>query len=37
MMQLAEKYSSPESPKFINGVLDAIMREVAPNPGPAGA
>lgn len=37
MMQLAEKYSSPESPKFINGVLDAVMREVAPGSGSAGA
>ena len=35
MMQLAERYSSPESPKFVNGVLDAIMRDVAPDPHPA--
>jgi len=25
-LQLAEKYSTTESPRFINGVLDALMR-----------
>lgn len=28
MIRLAEKYATPESPRFINGVLDAVMREV---------
>lgn len=27
MMRLAERYGTPESPRFINGVLDAVMRE----------
>lgn len=27
-IQLAEKYGSNESPRFINGVLDALMRRV---------
>ena len=26
MMHLAERYSTPESPRFVNGVLDAAMR-----------
>ncbi|MEX0907188.1 MAG: transcription antitermination factor NusB [Gemmatimonadota bacterium] len=26
-LQLGEKYSTAESPRFINGVLDALMRE----------
>ena len=26
-LQLAEKYSTAESPRFINGVLDAVMRD----------
>lgn len=26
MLRLAEKYSTPESPRFVNGVLDAVMR-----------
>jgi N utilization substance protein B len=30
MMQLAEKYGTYESPRFVNGVLDAVMRQVAP-------
>jgi N utilization substance protein B len=30
MMQLAEKYGTTESPRFVNGVLDAVMRRVAP-------
>jgi transcription antitermination protein NusB len=29
MMRLAERYGTPESPRFINGVLDAVMREAA--------
>ena len=28
-LQLAEKYSTAESPRFINGVLDAVMRRAA--------
>jgi N utilization substance protein B len=27
-IQLAEKYGTNESPRFINGVLDALMRRV---------
>ncbi|HET6763451.1 MAG TPA: transcription antitermination factor NusB [Longimicrobiaceae bacterium] len=30
MVQLAEKYGTHESPRFVNGVLDAVMRKVAP-------
>jgi N utilization substance protein B len=30
MMQLAEKYGTHESPRFVTGVLDAVMRRVAP-------
>jgi N utilization substance protein B len=30
MVQLAEKYGTYESPRFVNGVLDAVMRKVAP-------
>jgi transcription antitermination protein NusB len=26
---LAEKYATPESPRFVNGVLDAVMRTIA--------
>ena len=26
MMKLAEKYGTPESPRFVNGVLDAVAR-----------
>lgn len=29
-IRLAEKYSTPESPRFVNGVLDAIMRSTRP-------
>jgi N utilization substance protein B len=29
-MQLAEKYGTQESARFVNGVLDAVMRRVAP-------
>jgi transcription antitermination protein NusB len=28
-VQLAEKYGTNESPRFVNGVLDALMRRVA--------
>jgi N utilization substance protein B len=28
-LQLAEKYGTAESPRFINGVLDALMRRAA--------
>ena len=28
MIQLAERYATPESPRFINGVLDAVMRSM---------
>ena len=28
---LAEKYGTPESPRFVNGVLDALMRRVRPS------
>jgi transcription antitermination protein NusB len=30
MVRLAERYGTPESPRFINGVLDAVMRKVVP-------
>ena len=30
-IQLAEKYGTNESPRFINGVLDALMRRVEPD------
>ena len=30
MVMLAEKYGTHESPRFINGVLDAVMRREAP-------
>jgi N utilization substance protein B len=36
MVQLAEKYGTDDSPRFVNGVLDAVMRRVAPE-GTAGA
>jgi N utilization substance protein B len=29
---LAEKYGTTESPRFVNGVLDALMRRVRPAP-----
>lgn len=29
-MQLAEKYGTNESGRFVNGVLDAVMRRLAP-------
>src|SRR5690606_575954 len=28
MLRLAERYGTPESPRFINGVLDAVLREL---------
>ena len=34
---LAEKYSTAESPRFVNGVLDALMRKVRPSTGTAGS
>ncbi|MBA4156160.1 MAG: transcription antitermination factor NusB [Gemmatimonadetes bacterium] len=30
MLRLGERYSTPESPRFLNGVLDAIARHAAP-------
>jgi N utilization substance protein B len=30
MVQLAEKYGTHESPRFVNGVLDAVMRRISP-------
>ena len=30
MVQLAEKYGTADSPRFVNGVLDAVMRRNAP-------
>ena len=33
---LAEKYGTSESPRFVNGVLDALMRRVRPGSGNAG-
>ena len=30
MVQLAEKYGTHDSARFVNGVLDAVMRRVAP-------
>lgn len=36
MIQLAERYSTHESPRFVNGVLDAVMREVSGSGGAAG-
>jgi transcription antitermination protein NusB len=30
MVHLAEKYGTAESPRFVNGVLDAVMRREAP-------
>jgi N utilization substance protein B len=29
MIRLGERYGTPESPRFINGVLDAVMRHTA--------
>jgi N utilization substance protein B len=36
MIHLAERYSSGESPRFVNGVLDAVMRETETSGGAAG-
>jgi transcription antitermination protein NusB len=36
MVQLAERYGTPESPRFINGVLDAIARRAVPDKGSGG-
>lgn len=33
---LAEKYGTAESPRFVNGVLDALMRQVGRAAGPTG-
>ena len=33
---LAEKYGTTESPRFVNGVLDALMRRVRPGSGREG-
>jgi len=30
MVRLAEKYGTHESPRFVNGVLDAVMRSAIP-------
>jgi N utilization substance protein B len=32
MLRLAERYGTPESPRFVNGVLDAVLREVEEGP-----
>lgn len=34
MIHLAERYSTPESPRFVNGVLDAVMRHLDAGPAP---
>lgn len=34
MLRLAEKYSTPESPRFINGVLDAVHRALRTDEAP---
>ena len=31
MIRLAERYGTPESPRFVNGVLDAAMRTLEAN------
>ena len=36
MMHLAERYGTEESPRFVNGVLDAILRGIE-TAGPAGS
>jgi len=33
MVMLAEKYGTHESPRFVNGVLDAVMRTLEEAPG----
>ena len=32
MIHLAERYGTPDSARFVNGVLDAIMRTLEPGP-----
>jgi N utilization substance protein B len=32
MLRLAERFGTPESPRFVNGVLDAILHEVEEDP-----
>lgn len=32
MIHLAERYGTPDSVRFVNGVLDAIMRTLEPGP-----
>jgi N utilization substance protein B len=32
MLRLAERYGTPESPRFVNGVLDAVLHEVEGDP-----
>ena len=34
MLRLAERYGTPDSPRFVNGVLDAVLREVEGGAGP---
>lgn len=36
MIHLAERYSTAESPRFVNGVLDAVMRDAEAAGGAAG-
>jgi N utilization substance protein B len=36
MVHLSEKFGTPESPRFVNGVLDAVMRRVVPGEAAAG-
>jgi N utilization substance protein B len=35
-LTLAEKYGTLESPRFVNGVLDALMRHIEAGPGARG-
>ncbi|MDR0787015.1 MAG: transcription antitermination factor NusB [Gemmatimonadota bacterium] len=32
MLRLAERYGTPESPRFVNGILDAVLRVVEGEP-----
>jgi transcription antitermination protein NusB len=36
MVRVAERYGTPESPRFVNGVLDAIARKLVPHKSPEG-
>jgi transcription antitermination protein NusB len=36
MVSLAEKFGTHESPRFVAGVLDAVAKKLAPEPGAAG-